>query len=58
MVLDAGTDKVIFFHHSASKNSGFDLFTFSVRNSKADSWIFMLIAHGNAPFVLVWQQAE
>ena len=44
--------KVIFLHHSASKNSGFDLFPFSVSNPEADGWIFMLIAHGNAPFVL------
>ena len=53
MVVDAGTDKVIFLHHSAGKNPGFDLFSFSVSNSEADGWIFMLIAHGNAPFDLV-----
>ena len=51
-VIDAGTDKVIFLHHSTGKNTGFDLFSFSVSNSEADSWIFMLIAHSNAPFVL------
>ena len=51
-VIDAGTDKVIFLHHSAGKNTGFDLFSFSISNSEADGWIFMLIAHGNAPFVL------
>ena len=51
-VLDAGTDEVIFLHHSAGKNTGFNLFSFSVSNSEADGWIFMLIAHGNAPFVL------
>lgn len=28
------------------------MFTFSIRNSKTDSWVFMLVAHGNAPFVL------
>ena len=28
------------------------MFSFSVSNSEADGWIFMLIAHGNAPFVL------
>ena len=33
------------------KNMGFDLFSFSVNNSEADSWIFMLIAHSNAPFI-------
>ena len=53
VVVDAGTDKVIFLHHSAGKNPGFDLFSFSVSNSEADGWIFMLIAHGNAPFDLV-----
>ena len=51
-VVDAGTDEVIFLHHSAGKNTGFDLFTFSVSNFEADGWIFMLITHGNAPFVL------
>ena len=30
----------------------FDLFSFSVSNSETDGWIFMLIAHGKAPFVL------
>ena len=55
--VDAGTDKVIFLHHSAGKNPGFDLFSFSVSYSEADGWIFMLIAHGNAPFVWLWQQA-
>jgi hypothetical protein len=51
-VVDAGTDEVIFLHHSTGKNTGFDLFTFSVSNSEADGWTFMLITHGNAPFVL------
>lgn len=51
-VVDTGTDKVIFLHHSAGKNPGFDLFSLSVSNSKADGWVFMLIAHGNAPFIL------
>lgn len=55
-VIDAGTDKIIFLHHSAGKNLGFNLFSFSVSNSESDGWIFMLIAHGNAPFVLVWKQ--
>ena len=50
---DAGTDKIIFLHHSAGKNTGFDLFSFSVSNSEADGWIFMFVTHdGNAPFVL------
>ena len=43
-----------FFHHFAGKDLGFDLFSFSVSNSEADGWIFMLIAYNNAPFVLVW----
>ena len=51
-VINTRTDEVIFLHHSAGKNTGFDLFTFSVTNSEADGWIFMLIAHSNAPFVL------
>lgn len=53
VVVDAGTNKVIFLHHSTGKNPGFNLFSFSVSNSEIDGWIFMLIAHGNAPFVLV-----
>lgn len=51
-VVDAGTNKVIFLHHSAGKDPGFNLFSFSVSNSEADGWIFVFIAHGNAPFVL------
>lgn len=50
------TDKVIFFHHSAGKNPGFNLFAFSIRNSETDGWIFVLIAHSFAPFVWMWQQ--
>lgn len=30
------TDEVIFLHHSAGKNPGFDLFSVSVSNSEAD----------------------
>ena len=52
VVVDAGTDEVIFLHHSAGKNTGFYLFSFSVSDSEADGWIFMLIVHGKAPFVL------
>ena len=51
-VIDAGTDKVIFFHHTAGKDAGFDLFPFSIRNSKTYSWVFVLVTHGNVPFVL------
>ena len=32
-VIDAGTDKVIFLHHAAGKNMGFDLFAFSIADS-------------------------
>lgn len=53
VVVDAGTDEVIFLHHSTGKNTCFDLFPFSIRNSKTDSWVFMLVTHGNAPFVLI-----
>ena len=52
VVVDTGTHGVIFLHYSVGKNTGFDLFSLSVSNSEADGWIFMLIAHGNAPFVL------
>ena len=46
------TDEVIFLHHSTGKNPGFNLFPLSVSYSETDGWIFMLIAHSNAPFVL------
>ena len=51
-VVNAGTDEVIFLHHSTGSDVRFDLFTFSIKNSKTDSWVFMLVTHGNAPFVL------
>lgn len=51
-VIDAGTDKVIFFHHAAGKDAGFDLFTFSITDSKTYSWVFVLIAHRKAPFIV------
>ena len=51
-VVDAGTDEVILFLHSAGKNACFNLFAFSIRNSETDGWIFMLIAHSFAPFVV------
>lgn len=51
-VVDAGTDEVIFLHHSAGKNTGFNLFAFSFGNSEADGFVFMSVAHGNAPFIL------
>ena len=38
-VIDAGTDKVIFFHHTAGKDAGFDLFAFSIADSKTYSWM-------------------
>ena len=48
-VIDAGTDKVIFLHHTAGKDTGFDLFTFSITDSKTYSWMFVLI---KAPFIV------
>ena len=51
-VIDAGTDKVIFLHHAAGKNTGFDLFAFSIADSKTYSWMFVLIAHRKAPFIV------
>ena len=51
-VIDAGTDKVIFLHHATGKNAGFDLFAFSIADSKTYSWMFVLIAHGKAPFIV------
>ena len=51
-VIDAGTDKVIFLHHAAGKDAGFDLLAFSIADSKTYSWMFMLIAHGKAPFIV------
>ena len=52
MIIDAGTHEVIFLHHSAGKNACLNLFAFSVSDSETDGWIFMFVAHGNAPFVL------
>ena len=51
-VIYTGTDEVIFLHHSTGSDASLDLFTFSIRNSKTDSWVFVLVTHGNAPFVL------
>ena len=51
-VIDAGTDKVIFLHHAAGKDTGFDLLAFSFADSKTYSWMFVLIAHGKAPFIV------
>ena len=51
-VIDAGTDKVIFLHHATGKNAGFDLFAFSIADSKTYSWMFVLIAHRKAPFIV------
>ena len=31
---------------------GFDLFAFSITDSKTYSWVFVLIAHGKAPFIV------
>ena len=51
-VIDARTDKVIFLHHATDKNSGFDLLAFSIAYSKTYSWMFVLIAHRKAPFIV------
>ena len=51
-VIDAGTDKVIFLHHAAGKDTGFDLLAFSIIDSKTYSWVFVLIAHRKAPFIV------
>lgn len=51
-VIDAGTDKVLFFHHATGKDAGFDLFAFSIADSKTYSWMFMLIAYRKAPFIV------
>ncbi len=37
---------------STGKDAGFDLFVFSITDSKTYSWVFMLIAHGKAPFIV------
>ena len=34
------------------KDACFNLFAFSIRNSETDGWIFMLIAHSYAPFIV------
>ena len=52
VVIDARTDKVIFLHHAVSKNTGFDLLAFSIADSKTYSWMFVLIAHRKAPFIV------
>ena len=51
-VIDAGTDKVIFLHHAAGKDTGFNLSAFSIADSKTYSWMFVLIAHRKAPFIV------
>ena len=51
-VIDTGTNKVIFLHHAAGKDTGFDLLAFSIADSKTYSWMFVLIAHRKAPFIV------
>ena len=48
-VVNTGTDDV---HHSAGKNTSFNLLAFSFGNSETDGFVFMFAAHGNAPFIL------
>ncbi len=43
---------LIFFHHATGRDAGFDLFAFSIADSKTYSWMFMLIAHRKAPFIV------
>lgn len=52
MIIDAGTHEVILLYHSASKNACLDLFAFSIGDSETNGWIFMFVAHDNAPFIL------
>lgn len=52
MRVNAGTDKVIFFHHSTGKNVCLDLFSFGIGDSETNGQIFMFVAHSDAPFVL------
>ena len=51
-VIDAGMEKVIFLHHAAGKDTVFDLFAFSIVDFKNYSWMFVLIAHRKAPFIV------
>ncbi len=51
-VIYAGTDKVIFLHHAAGKDTGFDLLAFSITDSKTYSWVFVMIAHRKTPFIV------
>ena len=51
-VIYAGTDKVIFLHHTAGKDMGFNLSAFSIADSKTYCWTFVLIAHRKAPFIV------
>ncbi len=46
------TDKVIFFHHSTGKNACLDLFLFGISDSETDGWIFMFVAHSDAPRII------
>ena len=51
-VIDARTDKVIFLHHATGKDTSFDLLAFRITDSKTYSWMFVLIAHRKAPFIV------
>lgn len=51
-VVNTGTDDVIYLHHSAGKNTSFNLLAFSFGNSETDGFVFVFAAHGNAPFIL------
>ena len=45
-------DKVILLNHATGKNAGFDLLASSIAYSKTYSWMFVLIAHRKAPFIV------
>lgn len=43
---------IALLHHTAGKDTGFNLFAFSIADSKTYSWMFVLIAHRKAPFIV------
>ena len=46
------SDKIILLHHAAGKDTSFDLLAFRIADSKTYSWMFVLIAHRKAPFIV------
>ena len=43
---------IALLHHAAGKDTGFDLLAFRIADSKTYSWMFVLIAHRKAPFIV------